>query len=420
LIKLKTNIPGKKSLAILKRMKAMNGGYSDPMPFVHSGRGKGCYFTDVDGNRFLDFASQIAANPLGYNHKRLLRVVKRYKSFPVKYAGQDFTTKEHHDLLEELISICKNKNAAFLINSGAEAVENAIKVCMRNQPRAKFGISFEGAFHGRTIGALSCTNSKSLYKKNYFQVPMRRLPFDDKMKERFERLLHDEGDAQDIGFVIVEGLQGEGGYKVASKRMMQELSTLCRRKRIPLIVDEIQSGMGRTGKWWAHEYYDFKPNVITSAKALQVGAVVSTKEFFPSEPGSISSTWGGGHVLDMAIGLETIREIKDRKLLTHNRKIGEYLREQLRKLPVNDVRGLGLMSAFDVARPKMRNDVVLECIKKGLAILACGVSGIRVIPPYIVTEKEIDEGVAVIERAINKCQVKGFKHRGNVCEITGC
>jgi 4-aminobutyrate aminotransferase len=420
MIKLKTNIPGKKSLAILKRMKVMNGGYSDPLPFVHSGKGSGCYFKDIDGNTFLDFASQIAANPLGYNHKKLLKVVKRFRSFPVKYAGQDFTTKEHHDLLEELLSISKNKNAAFLINSGAEAVENAIKICMRKQPKAKFGISFEGAFHGRTIGALSCTNSKALYKRNYFQIPMRRLPFNESMKERFERLLHDEGDPQDVGFVIVEGLQGEGGYKVPSKKMMKELSSICHKNRIPLIADEIQSGMGRTGKWWAHEHYEFKPDVITSAKALQVGAVISTKEMFPQEPGSISSTWGGGQTLDLAIGLETIKIIKQKKLLQHNKKMGEYLRERLKELPVNNVRGFGLMTAFDVARPKTRNDVVLECIKNGLAILACGNQGIRVIPPYIVTEKQIDEGIKIISKAINKCQVKGFKHRGNVCEITGC
>jgi 4-aminobutyrate aminotransferase len=420
MIKLKTTIPGPKSSTILRKMQKINGGWSDPLPFVHSHKGKGCYFKDIDGNKFLDFASQIAANPLGYNHKRLLKVVKKYKHFPIKYAGQDFYTKEHLEMIEEVLSITKGKNAAFLVNSGAEAVENAIKVSMLNQKSAKFGISFQGGFHGRTLGALSCTNSQAVHKNRFPQLPMRRLPYDHNAIKELKRILEQEARPEDIGFIIIEPIQGEGGYRIPNHTMMKELSLFCKRKRIPLIADEVQAGLGRTGKWWAHQHFEFDPTVISSAKALQVGAVISTKNFFPEEPGTISSTWGGGNVLDLAIGRETIRIIKDQKLLKHNQKMGEYLLQQVNTLPVQNVRGLGLMCAFDVPTTKMRNNLVLQLIKQGVAILACGTNGIRMIPPYIVTEKQIDEFIIQLDKAIKKCEIKGFKHKGKVCEFTGC
>ena len=165
--KIKTELPGPKSEIIINRIKNLNIAYSDPYPYVHSKKGKGCYFQDIDGNLFLDFASQIASNPLGYNDRELNRVVKSYKKHPIKYAGQDFNVKEHADLLEELLTIApKNLDKAFLVNSGAEAVENCLKLAMRKQKKAKFGISFEHDFHGRTLGALSYTHSKPIHKKN--------------------------------------------------------------------------------------------------------------------------------------------------------------------------------------------------------------------------------------------------------------
>ena len=414
---MKTKIPGPKSYAVLRKLKRLNGGWGDGMPFVHSGRGKGCYFKDLDGNEFLDFASQIAANPLGYNHKKLSKVVKRYKSFLVKYAGQDFAVKEHLQMLEEVLSISKGMDSAFLINSGAEAVENAIKICMRKR-KSKYGISFDGAFHGRTLGALSCTQSKAVHKKGYWSFPMKVMPYDETMKDKLQRIF--EKDAKKVGFVIIEALQGEGGYRIPSNKMMKSLYLLCKKHKVPLISDEVQSGVGRTGKWWAHEHYAFKPNVITSAKALQVGAVISTKNMFPSEGGAISSTWGGGHTLDLALGVETIKVIKDQKLLVHNKKMGAYIVRSLENVGVKNARGRGLMCAFDLPTAKVRNDVVLEMIKKGVVVLAAGKKSVRLIPPYIVTEKEVDKAVKVIEEAVKKCSKKGFKHRGKVCEITGC
>ena len=402
MISIKTNIPGRTSKRLLQKFQQLNGGWGKAAPFIHSGKGEGCYFSDVDGNWYLDFASQIASNPLGYNHPRLVRVLKKYKQTPIKYAGQDFMTREHLALLEELLSICKGMNAAFLINSGAEANENAIKIALRKKRTGKVGVSFESGFHGRTLGALSCTNAKKVQKAQYWTFPMHRLPFDNSMKEHFERLLEEDASAEDIGFVIVEPVQGEGGYNIAPEKMMKDLSLLCHKNNIPLIVDEVQTGMGRSGKWWAHEHYSFRPGIITSAKALQVAAVISKRSMFPKEPGSISSTWGGGHILDLALGVETIRIIKEKKLLAYNAQMGKYLLARLHELNVMHPRGLGLMCAFDLENTRVRDRFVQEAVKQGLVLLSCGHTSVRLIPPYIVTEKEIDEAVRVLALVLKK------------------
>lgn len=402
MIHIQTNIPGRKSQTLLRKFKTFNGGWGKALPFVHSGNGKGCYFSDVDGNQYLDFASQIASNPLGYNHPRLVRILKTYKKTPIKYAGQDFMTKEHLALLEELLSICKSMDAAFLINSGAEANENAIKIALRKKQTAKVGVSFEHAFHGRTLGALSCTNAKQIHKAQYWTFPMHRLPYDDSMADHFQRLVEQDASPEDIGFVIVEPVQGEGGYTIASPNMMKDLSRLCHKYKIPLIADEVQTGMGRSGKWWAHEHYSFRPDIITSAKALHVAAVVSKKSMFPKKNGSISSTWGGGHILDLALGLETIRIIKEKKLLAHNAKIGAYLLERLLELDVDNPRGLGLLCAFDLENTHHRDTFVDKVVQQGLVVLSCGERSVRLIPPYIVTEKEIDEAIRVLETVFKR------------------
>src|SRR3989338_5386653 len=396
-LSIKTSLPGPKSAKILDALQKKNGGWSISYPFVHSSKGEGCFFTDIDGNTFLDFGSQIASNPLGYNHPTLLRLSKEYIGrSPLKFAGQDFTVHEHLHLLEELIQITpKHIDAGFLINSGAEAVENAIKIALRSKPTAKCGISFSGAFHGRTLGALSCTNSKIVHKKNYFSMNMRRLLFDETAPEQFAELLQRDIAPEEVGFVIVEHLQGEGGYRVASKRMITETRKLARQHDIPFIADEVQSGLGRTGQWWAFEHYDIEPDVISSAKALQVGATLANKKMFPSEAGSISSTWGGGHALDLASGIATIRTIKKEKLLEKNEKHGKYFRAALNEIAeqndsVQHIRGLGLMNAFDLPSKKMRDDLVLQLLKQGVIVLGCGKQGIRLLPPYIVRSEYID------------------------------
>lgn len=422
MIRLKTQVPGPKSLRILKGLKQKNGGWSVSYPLVFSGKGEGPYCEDIDGNRFLDFASQIASNPLGYNHPELLGVVKSYSDrFPIKYAGQDFIIREHIEMLEGLLSISPfSMDAAFLINSGAEAIENAIKICMRKRPATKFGISMAGGWHGRTLGALSLTNSNRVHKAGYVRFPAMRLPFNESAGAELERILRSEASADEIGFLLIEHVQGEGGYNIAPKKMVEDLRRITKANGIPYISDEVQAGMGRTGRWWAFEHYGIEPDAFCSAKALQVGAVVSRKSMFP-EPGAISSTWGGGHILDLAIGLKTIEIIRKDKLLRKNLLLGEYMLGRMRDIPnISNPRGLGLMLAFDLKDASMRDDLIVECARNGLLLLGCGQKGIRMIPPYVTAEDDADRAFDILERAIMKCLVGGFRHTGAVCDFIHC
>ena|SRR3989344_777826 len=413
-------IPGPKSQKILNKLKKLNLGNSAVYPFVHSDRGQGCYFYDIDNNLFLDFASQIASNPLGYNNQDLKKIIKRYSNIqPIKYAGQDFVVKEHKDLLEELLTITpKTLNSAFLINSGAEAVENSIKICMRKRPKTKFGISFKGSFHGRTLGALSLTNSKPVYNKNYLRIPHKILHFNERAKEELLKIIKKDG-SESIGFLIIEPIQGEGGYNVASKNMLADVRKVTKQYNIPLISDEVQSGMGRTGKWWAIQNFNINPDLISAAKALQVGATIANKSFI-SEPGAISSTWGGGHILDLALGLETIKIIKRKKLLINIKNTGIYLRKRLKELDVKNQRGIGLMQAFDLENKEIRDNLIIECLKNGLVVLGCGHNGVRLIPPYIISKTEIDQAIDILNSSIKRCSNKLFKHQGIICNYMNC
>lgn len=423
MIKLNTPVPGPKSLRILTDLKKRNGGWAISYPLVFSGKGEGPFCEDIDGNAFLDFASQIASNPLGYGHPDLIEVTRAYAGrFPIKFAGQDFTVREHLDMIESLLSISpKGMDAAFLINSGAEAVENAIKICMRKRPGTKFGISMESGWHGRTLGALSLTNSNKVHKEGYMRLPMLRLPYDQGAGEEFERMIRAEASPGEIGFLIIEHVQGEGGYNIADRKMVADLRRIAQENGIPYISDEVQAGMGRTGRWWAFENYGIVPDVFTCAKALQVGAVVSSKPMFPNDPGAISSTWGGGHVLDLALGMKTIEIIRRDRLLESNARLGKTMLKRLQEIEgIQNPRGLGLMLAFDLPTKEKRNDVVAECAKRGLLVLGCGRSGIRIIPPFVTKEEDAMAGLRIIEDAVKECSRKGFAHSGPICDFIHC
>jgi len=421
MIRLATEIPGPKSLRVIEKLREKNGGWAVPMPFVHSSRGDGCYCEDIDGNKFLDFGSQIATNPFGYNHSEMLDVVKKYSlRHPLKFAGQDFVVPEHLQLIEDLLSISpKGMDAGFLVNSGAESVENAIKICMHRRLAMKFSASFEGAFHGRTLGALSLHHSKYMHRRGYLLEANKELPFDDSAPDVLHELIKAYG-AEAIGFVILEHFQGEGGYRIPSKFMVKKLFSLVKRWGIPYIADEVQAGMGRTGKWWSFEHYGIVPDVFSAAKALQVGAVVAPRKNFPSEHGAISSTWGGGHILDMALGVKTIEMIKRDKLLARNSKMGSRILRGLQNIEeISNARGRGLMIGFDLPDAHLRDIFVIEALQKGLIVLGAGEHSIRVIPPYIIDQAQIDEGLRVISET-SKRVLQGFEPRGKICEFMDC
>jgi 4-aminobutyrate aminotransferase len=400
--------PRAKQIIDIVKRNCYDSTFTYPLVIVD---GNGCMLQDVDGNSFLDFTSNIGACPLGYLHPEIMQVLAEYSKNGVhKIAGQDFYCKEHADLSSQAVSILPDGFKAFFINSGAEAVENAIKVAYRkmstNTSSTLPGVSCINAFHGRTLGALSFTFSKPVQKKGYPELPVLRIKFctsdDDPELDAVEKLLAENR----VAFIISEVVQGEGGYNIASRRFMQNLRRCADKYRVPLILDEVQSGMGRTGKWWAFEHYGVRPDIMSAAKALQVGMAAYDVKLEPDEQGALSSTWGGGSRIDMAVGSKIIEVIKKDKLLHNASVMGEKLRRGLDELCQKNnglvgVRGLGLMIGIEFDTKQSRDAKLMQAFKRGLLLLPAGQKAMRVIPPLVITEEEVNEGLELMGRVLS-------------------
>ena len=402
-----TKIPGPRSARIVEEFKKIVYDSTFTYPLVIK-TGRGCVIEDIDRIEFLDFTSNIGSCPLGYSHPEILEVIKNYSSVEKgihKIAGQDFYCEEHFDIARKLLSISKNNSKVFFINSGAEAVENAIKIAYKKMGPLP-GISCNSDFHGRTLGALSFTLSKEVQKTNFPELLVKRIKFctddSDPQINQLESLLKEYR----VAFIITEIIQGEGGLNVASKLFIQHIRKLADKYKIPLIFDEVQSGMGRTGKWWAYEHYGVEPDIMTVAKALQVGATVYDKKYDPTEPGVLSSTWGGGSRIDMAIGTKIIEIILKNNLLSNSQKIGNMLLKNFADFVgidgLIDARGIGLMIGLEFDTKMTRNVIVNTLFKKGLLVLPAGMKSIRIMPPLIINEEEAAKGVSLINDTINE------------------
>ena len=402
-----TNIPGPRAARIVEEFKKIVYDSTFTYPLVIE-TGRGCVIEDIDRIEFLDFTSNIGSCPLGYSHPEILEVIKNYSSVEKgvhKIAGQDFYCEEHFDIARKLLSISKNNSKVFFINSGAEAVENAIKVAYKKMGPLP-GISCISDFHGRTLGALSFTLSKEVQKTNFPELPVKRIKFctddSDPQINQLESLLKEYR----VAFIITEIIQGEGGLNVASKLFIQHIRKVADEYKIPLIFDKVQSGMGRTGKWWAYEHYGVEPDIMTVAKALQVGATVYDKKYDPTEPGVLSSTWGGGSRIDMAIGTKIIEIILKNNLLSNSQKIGNMLLKNFVDfVGINgliDARGIGLMIGLEFDTKMTRDVIVNRLFKKGLLVLPAGMKSIRIMPPLIINEEEAAKGISLINDTINE------------------
>jgi 4-aminobutyrate aminotransferase len=297
----------------------------------------------------------------------------------------------------------------FFINSGAEAVENAIKVAYRKMstttPSTLPGVSCANAFHGRTLGALSFTFSKPVQKKGYPELPVLRIRFctsdSDPEIDAAEKLLSENK----VAFILSEVVQGEGGYNIASRQFIHNLRKCADKHGVPLILDEVQSGMGRTGRWWAFEHYGVRPDIMTAAKALQVGMAAYDSGFDPVEQGALSSTWGGGSRIDMAVGAKIIEIIKKDRLLENANVMGAKLKKGLQELVgkggISDVRGLGLMIGIEFDSKQKRDGRLTKAFKKGLLLLPAGQKAMRVIPPLTITEAEVHEGLELMGQVLS-------------------
>ncbi|MDL5361278.1 aspartate aminotransferase family protein [Halalkalicoccus sp. NIPERK01] len=396
---------------------------------------EGPFCTDVDGNVLLDFTSHVAAAPLGYNNPL---ITDRLREFdlpdPTKIAGQDFYAGSPGtpfdpelpgptQLMDRLIEITGEygMDRVFLSNSGAEAVENAIKICYDASGGTR-GITFEGGFHGRTLGALSLNRSKSVQRKGYPELPgIADVPYCDDRTCTPETcgcgFFREEGSAlsskldpetghlplEDLAYLVIEPVQGEGGYRIPSDAFMREVAAVCDAYDVLVIADEIQTGLGRTGTMWGSDQSPIEPDVITCAKGLRVGATVSRSDVFPDEEARISSTWGAGDVLAAMQGVLTIDAIREEGLVENARERGEQAKALLRDAApdgVVDVRGRGLLLAVEFDTKARREAVIEAALERGLLTLGCGYKTLRLLPPLDVTEREIDLGIDLLCEAV--------------------
>ena len=404
----------------------------------HTAPAAGPFCTDVDGNVLMDFTSHVGAAPLGYDNPRVREKLDALDvPDPAKIAGQDFYVAggaggpEEPEfpgptqLQDRLADRCSQYglDTVFLSNSGAEAVENAIKICY-DETGGRRGITFEGAFHGRTLGALSLNRSKQVHRHTFPDVGgIVDAPYCDDASDDpancdcgffvdggdssvLRRKLDPNGGhlpAEEVAYIVVEPIQGEGGYRIPSDPFLEELADLAAMHGIPIVVDEIQSGIGRTGDFWAVDHGPLEPDVIASAKALRVGATIANSDTFPKTEGRLSSTWGAGDVLASLQGVLTLDVIEEENLLGNATVRGEQFLDLLAdaELPgAVDVRGRGLMLAVEFDEKERRNAVVRECFERGLLLLGCGYSTIRFLPPLDVREREVAIGVETFADAV--------------------
>ncbi len=400
---------GRKTKNIVKRTKkcCIETTFAYPLAIKN---GAGCFLEDVDGKVYLDFNSNVCSCNVGYGHPEIIGVLRSFSEVGAhKIAGQDFYTEEQVKLAEKVLKITpKNLTRVLFTNSGAEAVENAIKFAYRKKgPLA--GVSFFRAFHGRTIGALSFTDSKAVQKKYYPEVNNELVKYctddNDPDINQLEELIKRESEP---AFVMIECIQGEGGYRPASKKFIKTLREVTKKHDVPLIFDEIQAGVGRTGKWWSFQHYDVEPDIMTAGKSLQVGAVVSSKKYDPNEPGAVSSTWGGGHRIDLAVGLKTIEIIEKEKLIDNANIMGDYFMKRFKEMQerypkkIIDVRGLGLMIGVEFNDEKQRDFVVQQAFKNKLLLLGCGFKTLRIAPPLNIKEDDANQGLSIIEKIVRE------------------
>ena len=400
----------------------------------------GPFVTDVDGNVLLDFTCHIGAAPLGYDNEKVLAKLSEFDLVePMKIAGQDlyfgagptpgesaFPGSSHlMDVLAD-VSAGYDMDTVFLSNSGAEAVENAMKICYDRRPEAKYAIAFTGSFHGRTLGTLSVTNSNPTFTRHYPEIAgVRTVPFCDDRTcsagtcdcgffaeegSQLRNVLAPEGghvDPEEIAFAIVEPIQGVGGYRFPSEAFVAELADVVETYDVPLVVDEIQSGVGRTGEIWASDHYPIEPDVIAAGKALRVGATVARSDRFPDEKNRLGSTFGAGDVLASMMGVFTFEAIEEHDLLANATERGRQAKELVRDAALEsvvDVRGKGLMLAVEFDTRERRDAVVQNALARGLLTLGCGRKTIRLLPPLDSTEREIDLGVSLFVDAIEAAE----------------
>lgn len=424
-------IPGPRAQELVERDTAVMAPCSGRVyPFVME-RGLGCEVWDVDGNRYLDLNAGIAVVSTGHSHPRLVAALQDQAAKFVHMAGTDFYNEPMVKAAEKLTSLMPGTEPwqVFFANSGTESVEAAIKLA-RYQTRRQNIIGFYSSFHGRSYGSLGLTASKPYQRQGFFPLgagtfhafypnpfrPPWDVPADQVGQYCLDfiekTLFTTTAPPEDVAAIIAEPIQGEGGYIVPAPGFWKGLRELCDRYGILLIADEVQSGVGRTGKMWAIEYEGVVPDIITTAKGLgsgmPVGAMVARKEIASVwKPGAHGNTYGGNAMAMRAV-YETLSLVEE-GLMANALDVGGYFTEQLRSLMdrfdhIGDVRGRGLMIGMDFVKNQdtrephsvMANHIMEEAFKRGLLLLTCGKSTIRFCPPLVLSRAEVDEGIELL------------------------
>jgi len=428
------NLPGPKAKAIIERdQMVISPSYPRGYPFVMD-HGKGVDVWDVDGNHFLDFAAGIAVVATGHSHPQVVRAIQEQAEKFIHISADFYHTKwvELGEQLD-LIAPFKEDAISFMTNSGTESVEAAIKLARYHTGASQF-IGFLGAFHGRTLGSLSFTASKTVYHEGFYPLlpGVVHVPFPDSYRPILDSLPgEDYGDTivryiedqvlgkllppEDVAGILVETIQGEGGYIVPAPGFFPALRKLCDRHRIILIVDEVQSGMGRTGKWWGIEHMGAEPDIVCVGKGIAsgvpLGAIIARKSVVTWPPGSHGNTYGGNPI-SCAAALATIDLIQN-GYMQNAARVGEDTLDALQEIKVRhpsigDVRGIGLMIGVEFVKERntkepdheLRDRIVELAFERGLLTLGCGKSTIRIAPPLSITDSEMEAGLEILEEAI--------------------
>ena len=429
------DLPGPKAKALIERDQAViSPSYARAYPFVMD-HGKGTLVWDVDGNQFLDFAAGIAVTATGHSHPKVVQAVKE-QAEKFLHISSDFYHENWITLGERLDQIAPFHEDAvsFMTNSGTESVEAAIKLARYHTGATQF-IGFLGAFHGRTLGSLSFTASKPLYHEGFYPLMngVVHVPYPNTYRpvllsrpgedygETIVRYIEEQVlgkllPSEDVAGIMIESIQGEGGYIVPTPGFFPALRELCDKHDILLIVDEVQSGMGRTGKWWAIEHFGIEPDIVCAGKGIAsgipLGAIIARKSIATWPLGSHGNTYGG-NPLACAAALATMDLIEE-EYLQNATDVGNYTIDALNEIgarhpSIGQVRGLGLMIGVEFVKEQhskepahdLRERVVHHAFERGLLTLGCGRNTIRISPPLSITKSEMDDGLEIFEEAIS-------------------
>ncbi len=431
----KTSLPGPAAEALLKRdAQFVSPSYTRVYPLVVA-RGSGAVIEDVDGNRFLDLTAGIAVTSTGHCHPEIVAAIKDQAEKLIHMSGTDFYYKPQIDLAQRLGEAAPGPSAkrVFFTNSGAEALEAALKLARYHTGRTRV-IAFLGAFHGRTYGAMSLSGSKLVHRRGFSPlVPdIHHVPFPRGCENEgacrspkapcqvirdLEMLMKRVAPPDEVAAIFMEPVQGESGYHVAPTCCLRAIRDLCDQHNILLVLDEVQCGMGRTGKLFAYEHWGIEPDIVCLAKGIAsgmpLGAIVARDQVMDWPSGSHASTFGGNPVSCRA-ALATL-DLLDREYLANTTTRGDQLHRGLLQLcerheNLRHPRGLGLMRAVDVVDPEtghgdhdQREELVRAAFESGLLLLGCGEYALRFCPPLCISAEQIDTALGILNRVLDEC-----------------